>query len=128
MDLITQWDYIDGGGFYNTNCYVDNNIVTSIALYIYLKLLNMIIVWGKYYYDGDNYRDKGRKLYFKELLVIKKASDILINEYENIENSCHDGIQNYIETLTFALKIMKNRINKEIRKHKKSINRETLKK
>jgi hypothetical protein len=53
VDLITQWDYVDRDGFYSTNCYVDNNIVISIALYIYLKLFNMIIVWGKYYYAPD---------------------------------------------------------------------------
>jgi hypothetical protein len=35
LDMITQWDYIDRDGFYSTNCYVDNNIVISIALYIY---------------------------------------------------------------------------------------------
>lgn len=126
MDLITQWDYIDRDGFYSTNCYVDNNIVISIALYIYLKLFNMIIVWGKYYYAGDNYIDRGKKLYFKGLLVIKKVLDIVIDEYENIEKPYHDGIQNYIETLTFSLKVMKNKTNKEIRKHKKSIVKATF--
>jgi hypothetical protein len=86
----------------------------------------MIIVWGKYYYAGDNYIDKGKKLYFKGLLVIKKVLDMLINEYENIENLCHDGIQNYIDTLIFALKVMKNKTNKEVRKHKKSIDKATF--
>lgn len=126
VDLITQWDYIDRDGFYSTNCYVDNNIVISIALYIYLKLFNMIIVWGKYYYAGDNYIDRGKKLYFKGLLVIKKVLDIVIDEYENIEKPYHDRIQNYIETLTFSLKVMKNKTNKEIRKHKKSIVKATF--
>lgn len=51
---------------------------------------------------------------------------MLINEYENIENLCHDGIQNYIDTLIFALKVMKNKTNKEVRKHKKSIDKATF--
>lgn len=126
VDLITQWDYVDRDGFYSTNCYVDNNLVISIALYVYLKLFNMIIVWGKYYYAGDNYIDIGKKLYFKGLLVVKKVLDILINEYENIEKLCYDGIQNYIETLIFAFKVMKNKTNREIRKHKKSIVKATF--
>lgn len=126
MDLITQWDYVDRDGFYSTNCYVYNNIVISIALYIYLKLFNMIIVWGEYYYAGDNYIGRGKKLYFKGLLVVKKVLDILINEYENIEKLCYGGIQNYIETLTFSLKVMKNKTNREIRKHKNSIVKATF--
>ncbi|WP_423230592.1 DUF5677 domain-containing protein [Clostridium paraputrificum] len=48
LDLITMWDYIDEDGFYSANCYVDKNIVTSLALFIYLKLFNMLIVWGGY--------------------------------------------------------------------------------
>ena len=126
LDMITQWDYIDRDGFYSANCYVNNNLVISIALYVYLKLFNMIIIWGKYYYAGDNYTDIGKKLYFKGLLVVKKVLDMLINEYKNIENLCHDGIQNYIDTLIFAFKVMKNKTNREIRKHKKSIVKATF--
>lgn len=126
LDLITMWDYIDVDGFYSTNCYVDKNIVTSLALFIYLKLFNMLIVWGGYWYVGDNYRDRGRKVYFKGLLINKKILEIVLDKYKNNYNSSNEGLQNYIDTLIFALKVMKNKTNKEIRKHKKSIVKATF--
>ncbi|WP_055253994.1 hypothetical protein [Clostridium paraputrificum] len=60
------------------------------------------------------------------MLINKKILEIVLDKYKNNDNSSNEGLQNYIDTLIFALKVMKNKTNKEIRKHKKSIVKATF--